>query len=212
MNEYKIISIVKQKFPSTDFSVSLDSGECFELSSDLVFKNSLSNGVSINEETLKQIKLENESISAKQTAYGFCSYKPRSEHQLRQKLNVKDFSDEAKEIAIDYMKQIKYIDDMKFALDYAKALQLRKNMPLNKIKSELYQKGISKFDIEDTLHQFADEDNELNSALRAIHKKLKNKKFETDTELKYFIIQLLIKSGFSSDIARSATEKYLNNE
>ena len=67
-----------------------------------------------------------------------------TEKELRQKLTAgkTEYTQEEMDIAIDYVKSFRYVDDGKYACKYIEAMRSRKSR--RQIEQELYQKGVDK--------------------------------------------------------------------
>lgn len=83
---------------------------------------------------------------AKLCAMHFLQNSDRTEQQLRRKLGMLFYPEEIINLAVTYVKQYHYIDDVRYAANYMEYRSDSKSM--RQMEQELYQKGISKEDIE----------------------------------------------------------------
>ena len=90
-------------------------------------------------------------------AFDYLSYGDLSEKQLRDKLSRK-FSKELSFDVAQLMVERGYINDSRLAERYTETFYEFKNMGLNKIRNELYRRGISKEDIDNALEKYESED------------------------------------------------------
>ena len=65
--------------------------------------------------------MQDESLEAKKKAMSLLKYMDRTEWQLRDKLSLKGFSEEAIEEAIEYVKSFHYLDDYRYAVHFLSA-------------------------------------------------------------------------------------------
>jgi len=72
--------------------LTLDIGDYYEISLDLVVKHQLKKNQTLSENKLKKILTEQKTIDCKQAAYYYASYKPRTEQQVIEKLKQKGFN------------------------------------------------------------------------------------------------------------------------
>ena len=75
----------------------------------------------------------------------------RTEHQLRRKLESLFYPEEVINEAVKYVKKYRYIDDVRFAVNYMEYRRDSKSM--RQMEQELYQKGISKEDFSEAAQQ-----------------------------------------------------------
>jgi regulatory protein len=94
---------------------------------------------------------EKELQKAKDTAYRFLAYRPRSKEEVLRKLRSRDFSEKTIQEVVKTLEEYGYIDDTEFASGWTR--YRLKNRPVGKrrLKSELREKGISSGVIEKAL-------------------------------------------------------------
>ena len=90
-------------------------------------------------------------------AFDYLSYGDLSEKQLRDKLSRK-FSKELSFDVAELMVERGYINDSSLAERYTETFYDFKNMVLNKIRNEIYRRGIYKEDIDNALEKYESED------------------------------------------------------
>ena len=98
-----------------------------------------------------------ERLSCIKKAFDFLSYGDLSEKQLRDKL-CRKFSKELSADVAELFVERGYIDDLRLAKRYAETFYEFKNMGLNRIRNELFRRGISKENIDEALSEYEDED------------------------------------------------------
>lgn len=101
-------------------------------------------------------------------------YKKRTEMEVRQKFCDED--ENAVEDAIEYFKELNYIDDENYIQRSMQEFVNLKNLSLKEISYKLCQKGVNKRLIEDYIAKHEDEllAYELQSAKRIWNKKIQN--------------------------------------
>ena len=120
---------------------------------------------------------------AKDAALTYLSYGMRTEKQMRTKLKEKGFDKEQDtciiDDVIDFLKEYKFLDDEKYAVSYIEYAQA-KGHGMIKIKSELKNRGIDSFVIEDAVYEYrkmreedgdafdTEKDRALNEALKVV--------------------------------------------
>ncbi|MBE6030085.1 MAG: regulatory protein RecX [Clostridiales bacterium] len=145
---------------------------------------------------------------AKDAALTYLSYGMRTESQMRNKLREKGFDNNGDECIIDdvieFLKEYKYIDDLKYAVSYIE-YGVSKGHGMLKIKNTLKERGIKRNDIEDAVYEYGklleEEDGAFESeherALREAMKVADGK--EVDDKLIAKVGRRLKSRGFGND-------------
>lgn len=119
-------------------------------------------------------------------------YKKRSESEIRQKFADEDENDI--EDAIEYFKELGYIDDYKYIERAIKEFMALKSMSIKEISYKLSQKGISNSIIDEYIIDNKEEllQYEIDSAKKIISKKINNTEQQD-------IKNYLFKKGYMSE-------------
>lgn len=142
---------------------------------------------------------------AYQKADRYIGFKMRTEKEVRNKLKEEGYTDDITERVISSMLKYKYIDDMSYAILYAKDCRKLKKWGPERIKAELYKKGISSEFIENALSESDNEDtNEIIESL--LEKRIKSSPIDLKEKQKH--INFLLRRGFKYDDIKIALEKY----
>lgn len=129
----------------------------------------------------------------------------RTEAELRQKLREGFFPDDVIEAAIAYGKSFHYIDDDRYARNYANAKLSSKSRRM--IALELERKGIAKEQVSEIMETVSDEQ-ERETVGKLIRKKHLNPE-ETDSKVILKVKQYLLRKGFSYEMIESVMNQYL---
>ena len=124
--------------------------------------------------------------------------RPYTEYQLRQKLSMGGYPQDAQEEAISYVKSYHYIDDHRYAVNYLNSRG--KVRSSRQVEQELlYKKGVSKAVLE-AAREEAEPQDEREQIRRWMEKKHIDPAAADQSELRRFY-QFLMRRGFrSSDI------------
>ena len=142
---------------------------------------------------------------AYQKADRYIGFKMRTEKEVRNKLIEEGYSDEITERVIASMVKYKYIDDFSYAVMYAKDCRKLKKWGPERIKAELYKKGIKPEYIENALNESDSEDTaEIIDAL--LEKRIKNTPIDLKEKQKH--INFLLRRGFKYDDIKNVIENY----
>ncbi len=138
------------------------------------------------EEAEKQDKLRSKILK-------YILYKKRTEQEIRQKFCEED--ENAIEEAIQYLKELKYIDDFDYIARSVQEFMNLKSLSCKEIHYKLYQKGINKRLIEEYFEKYENEllEYEIKSA-----QKIWNKKIQKSDEK--VVKEFLYKKGYKQEI------------
>lgn len=130
----------------------------------------------------------------------YIMYKKRTENEIRQKFAEED--ENMVEDAIEYFKELKYIDDINYIERAITEYIALKNLSIKELKYKLLSKGLNKNDIEQyfSLNNQKLSEYELKAAKNIINKKIK--KDELDTIKNY-----LYKKGYLSESINNAIDE-----
>ena len=103
----------------------------------------------------------------KDKALNLLSFRMHSEAELRNKLKMRGAQNEHIDMTMDFLKECGFIDDYAFAERYAEELYLNKKYGLNRIKSELFKRGIDSGIISEILEDMEFDRDQLYSLAEA---------------------------------------------
>lgn len=133
----------------------------------------------------------------------------RSEQDVRRKLLSSYYPQDIVETVIRYMKDMKYIDDKRYAENYIRSN--RKQKSINRMKQELYFHGVDKSIVCEAVDSFEDEWDLLSEEQQnIIQKEFIRRKYDfqgEDERMKNKIIQSLMRKGFHFDDIQSVYRK-----
>lgn len=134
-------------------------------------------------------------------ALTYLTARMRSEKEMRQYLEKKEYEPEEIAAVMERLKEYRYIDDQAFADEWIRTRTATKPIGKYALSQGLYRKGIDKQTIERSLQSYdaADE----HTACEALCKKLINK-HGTDRAALMKVQRALLTRGFSYDTMRNA--------
>lgn len=123
---------------------------------------------------------------------------PRTEQNLRRKLLDNHYTDEYITPVIEQLKDYGFIDDLKYAMDYAESMRNNRGMSKRMIVSKLFEKGVSRDIIQEVEALISGDETDLIE--RALNKKgLSIEGFkELEPKEKQRMYRYLISKGFSA--------------
>ena len=123
---------------------------------------------------------------------------PRTEQNLRRKLLDNHYTDEYITPVIEQLKDYGFIDDLKYAMDYAESMRNNRGMSKRMIVFKLFEKGVSRDIIQEVEALISGDETDLIE--RALNKKgLSIEGFkELEPKDKQRMYRYLISKGFSA--------------
>ena len=137
---------------------------------------------------------------AKAHALRYLSYRDRSKWELSQYLGKKEHSPPVIQKTLDYLAELNYVDDQRFALQWGQYKINKSKIGKNRLYMELLGKGVNKETIEGILSTLYEENPEMELAVECARKKWVALKSFEEKKKKQLLVQYLQRKGFSSDI------------
>lgn len=206
----KITGIEIQKRNKNRVNLYVDNEYLLSLQAELVYKYNLSKNQEIDEEKLLEIARADDYEKAKNKALNSLSKVEKSEKKIREKLSA-DFDEEVIEEVVEFLKKHELVDDERFAEMIVSNDLNFKRVGKNRIKQNLYTKGIKREYIESAISDI-DSDVELENAIYLAKKRLPRIKDKDINKVKNKLYQHLSYKGFSYDIIKSAIREVLEED
>ncbi len=148
-------------------------------------------------------------------AYNYCirllSRRDYSLFEINRKLSAKGCSDKIKKLVIDRLKSVDYIDDSRFAANYARfRMEIYLEGPY-RIKRELLERGIDECLADSTLAVLESENNFKEVFDRAVEKRVRTKGKPVSVKEVNKLAGYLLRKGFDSDLISNVTQKFREN-
>lgn len=193
-----ITKIEVQKRNKDRANIYIDNDYAFSLSNELVYKEGLKVNEKIDIEKIKVIAKEDNYLKCKTTALRIVEKTFKSEKELRDKLILKGYDEEAINKTINILKEYNFVSDNSYVKMYVKdksRLQGKK-----KIKYDLTKKGISDKIIEEEISNIDREDERDTAYNLAIKKYNTIAKREDDKfKLSQKLYRFLLSKGYDYD-------------
>jgi len=202
-----ITRIERQKKNKGRFSIFVDGQYYGSLVDEVFAASGFQEGREFDEGIFLKLKNRDEARVAFDQALRFLEKRARSEHEVREKLKSRDFSDEAVESAVEKLKGYRYIDDSQFA---GMLLSDEINIKLGSRRSammRLKKSGVGEEAALAALEGYSDEDERENALMWA--KKLTNRYQSEDdgNKKKQKIAAAMARRGFGWETIRKAIEE-----
>jgi regulatory protein len=146
---------------------------------------------------------DKEHTRAKNAAYRFLTYRPRSRSEIETKLRDKEFNDAIIEAVLADLARLGYVNDLQFARQWTQSRSRLQGFGRRRIGQELKSKGIGREIIQEVFNEVFSEDTEIETAKRVAGKKL-NTMGSLDRETRRRrLAGFLERKGFSFEIIRT---------
>lgn len=201
-----ITKIEAQKKKDNRVNIFINEEFAFGCSSELIYYHNLFKGKEINLEELEKVIKEDNYITGKTKALKYLETSIRSEHQIREYLEKREYDEESIDRVIKFLIEYKFIDDEYYSRAFV--TQNIKNQGKNNIKYKLLKRGICEEVIVKTLDEIPSEDEEdiaFNLGEKKARVICKN---ESDIrKIKNKLNSFLMSKGYSYDTIKSVIEK-----
>jgi regulatory protein len=139
-------------------------------------------------------------VRAKNTAYRFLTYRPRSRAELRQKLQEKAFDTVVIDAVLEDLVRLGYVNDRQFAEQFASSRIRLRGLGRRRVARELGNKGIERGIVSETLARIFEGDTEIETAKKAAEKKLASLKEVDRGTRQRRLAGFLERRGFSYEV------------
>lgn len=205
----KITKLEIQQRNKERVNIYIDDNFFLGVNAEVVYDLNLKKGDEVDEEKLKSLIYKEGLSKAKNKAMSILNRTAISEKKLREKLS--DYSDEIVDEVINKLKDYGFINDKDLARRIANDNSNISRFGKNKIRQNLYRKGISKDDIDEAVEEI-DSNEQYENALYLARKRYKNLKGEDNRKVYQKLTQHLAYKGFSYDIIKSVIQEVINED
>jgi regulatory protein len=205
----KITKIEVQKRRKDRVNIFLDEEFFVGASAEIVYILNLKKGEEVDQERLKEIIKEASLSEAKSKAMDTLNRTSISEKKMRDKLS--DYDEDVVETVIESLKRYNLLNDKELANRIKNDNVNIGRCGINKVKQNLYKKGIQKEDIEEVSKDI-DEDKEYENALYLAKKRYERVKNEDKNKIYQKLSQHLAYKGFQYDVIKRAISEVMNEK
>lgn len=201
-----IKNIISESKKQKEYTIIIDeNGEesSFPVSVDTFVRFTLYKGMEISREDIEKIIFEDQIQQAYNTALRYLSYRKRSEKEIRQQLQDKDFSTYIITETIQRLRENRYVDDEDFAESYVLTAIKTSDKGIQLIRRELENKGIAKEIIEEKISRYSDK-LQLEKAVDLAEKYINRKKHVSLKQLQFQLKSTLQRKGYPFAIIEEA--------
>ena len=206
----KITNIEVQKRNQKRVNVYVDEEFSFACDAEIVYRQGLKKGETIDLVSIKEIVNEDEFIKCKNSALRIVEKAYKTEKEIKDKLVEKGFPEAVIKRTFEFLEEYNLLDDKRYADMYVK--DKIKNQGRNKIKYSLIRKGVSEELIEEKISSIDVEDEKEIAFVMAKKKYEMLCKREPDQyKLSQKLFRFLIGKGYSFDCSNAVVKRIIKN-
>jgi regulatory protein len=197
----KVTALRVQKRNPERVNVYIDGEFAFGLA--MIEAARLSKGQFLTDAEIRALEQVDEGERARESALNLLSYRPRSEQEIRRRLQRKGFSEDAIENAVQRLLRAKLLDDEAFARYWISNREQFRPRGQYALRQELWRKGVSSRIIDSLLEEV----DEAESAYRAATKRLSRWQRMDPNDRQRKLTGYLQRRGFSYDVIRDVWDR-----
>ena len=205
-----ITKIESQKKSEDRVNIYVDEKFFMAIYKELVFTFNLKKGDIIEEDNLREILKDEMFLKGKNKALNILSKASQSEKKMREKLKD-DFDEDTIDDIVDFLKKYNFINDNELASKIVTTNVTLNKYGKNKIKQNLYNKGLERSSIDEAISEI-DQDVEFENALYLAEKRYERVKKEDPKKAYAKDANHLAYKGFSYDIIKSVLNKIFKSD
>ncbi len=197
-----VTALVSQKRNAQRINVFIDGEYAFSLSR--IVAAWLKVGQFLTDEKIEQLKHEDTREVAMQSALRLISIRPRSEAEIRERLQSKNFPENIVESVLSRLKESGLLGDIEFARMWSEQRQVFRQKSRKVIAMELRQKGVTDEIIQEVLAESPEDDQTAYLAAQKYQRRINH------LDKKNFLqkmITYLARRGFSYEVSRDTANR-----
>ncbi|MDZ7262353.1 MAG: RecX family transcriptional regulator [candidate division KSB1 bacterium] len=202
----KITRIEPQKKRKHRRSIFLDDEFAFGLDEEIIYRYGLKEGDEIADSDIEKLLLSEEKKAAKDRALHFLTHRARSEKEVRDKLNEVGYDPPIVDWAIAELKRLKLLDDVQFAVSFARSKMVTRPAGEHLLRRELKLKGIPDELIEKAIVEAYLEKSQREVAQELAEKRSQQYKNLDPQKARKRIADFLLRRGFDWEVVSEVIE------
>lgn len=194
-----VITEIKKNKNAPGYSIIADGEFLFSLDGETILKEGIKKGMEISEDEAAVLKFKSDYFKAKEKALRLLDRRAHSKAEIIRKVSENYPKEVAVKVA-ERLEEIGLINDESFARIYFKELSEVKKFGINRIKTELYKRGIAKEIIEVLSEELSD-----NEPYKKVLLEIKRRPFDFSSEKeKRRVFNKFLRNGYSYDDIKTA--------
>lgn len=202
-----ITKIGRQKNNKERYNLYLDEKYAFSVDEAVLIKYQLSKGKVMEGFTIDEIVFDDEVRKAYNKAINFLSYRMRSEHEVKKKLQMNEFGEAVILEAVRKLYEHGFLNDESFTKALVATQKKNSKRGPAAIRQELKKKGIEK-DLQEEVLATYSEDEQLTIARTLTEKIIKQNADKTPRQIKQKVQDALQRKGYNFSIISQAIDSF----
>lgn len=194
-----ITRIEKESALGRRYHIYVDGEFALSIHEDVLVKFRLHKGMDVGEADCQHWLLAEEQNRARQIAFKYIGYRPRTVYQVHQHLLEKGFSLEHIQVTTEELVQQGYLNDGQYAMAWVEERQRLKGLGSTRLRQELKQKGVADHWIDKAL-SYIEQDEERQLAMTLAERRYSRIQDDLWSKVERKLGQYLMRRGFSADI------------
>jgi regulatory protein len=205
------MKITAKQGKGTKIPIHIDGEYLLTVDEDFWFSSGYISGDEINDGDLAAFKEAAGSRLAFNSAMFSLDMRDHSEREIRQKLSRK-YDEQAVDTAVEKLLDLGLVNDRRYAELLTRELFERKKYGKNRVRSELYRKGIASDTVNEVLEEYENENESDNvqTIVDIIRKKYYNKLIDEKSRQK--VVAALVRLGYSFSDIRQAMREFTSDD
>jgi regulatory protein len=201
-----ITAVTPQKHANDRYSIFIDGEFAFGVGVEVVLEFDLHPGLTLDQETLNEIRTKEEVVAATTAALHLLAYRSRATGELQARLRQKGHAPHAIEAAIEKLRGWHYLDDEEFAKTWVEQRSTHRPRSRRVLEQELRSKGVDREIVEQTIDSA--ELDEVSDAIRVAERKWESWRNLSPEVRHRRLTSLLARRGYGYDIVRSVIRHF----
>ncbi|MEK6651113.1 MAG: RecX family transcriptional regulator [Bacteroidota bacterium] len=188
--------------------IHVEDGPPLVVSDEVIARFAVGVGDELGTARWEEIRRAQESGEARRIAINYLSYRPRSEREVVRHLVGKKIAEEVAEQTAARLRSLQMIDDDAFARMFVRDRLRRGGHGPGLLRQLLIQKGVARAIVDHVVPELASEENQRTAAVALARGRLRRSSGRKEDALRRRkrLYDLLLRRGFSNDIARAALQ------
>ncbi len=205
------MKITAKQGKGTKIHIHIDGEYLLTVDEDFWFSSGYVSGDEIDDGGLVAFKEAAGSRLAFNSAMFSLDMRDHSEKEIRQKLSRK-YDEQSVDTAVEKLLDLGLVNDRRYAELLARELFERKRYGKNRVRSELYRKGIASEIVNEVLEEYENENepDNVQTIVDIIRKKYYNKLIDEKSRQK--VVAALVRLGYSFSDIRQAMREFSSDE
>ncbi|MBQ5591333.1 MAG: regulatory protein RecX [Clostridia bacterium] len=205
------MKITAKQGRGTKIHIHIDGEYLLTVDEDFWFSSGYVSGDEIDDGDLAAFKEAAGSRLAFNSAMFSLDMRDHSEREIRQKLSRK-YDEQAVDTAVEKLLDLGLVNDRRYAELLTRELFERKKYGKNRVRSELYRKGIASDTVNEVLEEYENENkpDNVQTIVDIIRKKYYNKLIDEKSRQK--VVAALVRLGYSFSDIRQAMREFTSDD